>query len=353
MNQYKNYLITGGAGFIGGTFISKILSERKCFVHNIDKINYASDINRLNSIKNSSTRYKHYKLDLLNFEETKDLIAELKPDIVVHFAAESHVDRSIDNPSVFIQNNIISTFNLLEAVRFYFKKLSSKNQKDFLFHHISTDEVYGSLDQKGTFSEKTRYDPRSPYSASKASSDHLVFAWHYSYGIPIKITNCSNNYGPYQFPEKLIPLTIQKCLEDKEIPIYGNGLQVRDWLHVDDHIDGLLKVIDNGKIGGNYCIGGFGEKTNLEVVKTICETLEILRPTKKSYTSLISFVKDRPGHDQRYAIDSRKIQNELGWNPKYDFQEGIKETVLWYLNNQEWLYNSFKKSGYKGERLGL
>ncbi len=349
---HKKILVTGGAGFIGGTFIRKLLLDSDAIIYNIDKLNYASDLSSIRKLSNSETRHQHFKIDLVNFKEIKEILLSLEPDLIVNFAAESHVDRSLDSPRSFIENNIIGTFNLLEATRLYLKDLSNSKKRNFVFHHISTDEVFGSLDKEGSFNEQTNYDPRSPYSATKASSDHLVFAWHYSYDIPIKLTNCSNNYGPYQFPEKLIPLTIYKCLNNQFIPLYGNGLQVRDWLHVDDHIDALLKVIENGVIGKKYCIGGFGEKTNLEVVKTICSKFDELFPNKNSYLELIKKVKDRPGHDKRYSINSKLIQDELGWYPKLDFNDGISKTILWYLENQKWTNDILMKSGYSGERIG-
>ena len=349
----KKVLVTGGAGFIGSTFIRKLLLDTEATIYNIDKLNYASNLSYIESTQNAKKRHHHFKLDLVKFKELSELILSIEPDFIINFAAESHVDRSIDNPAIFVENNINGTFSLLEATRNYFNKLSVKKKKIFFLHHISTDEVFGSLGKTGSFNENTKYDPRSPYSASKAASDHLVFSWHYSYGIPIKLTNCSNNYGPFQFPEKLIPLTILKCLKQEKIPIFGNGLQIRDWLHVDDHIDALLKVIESPYIGKSFCIGGFGEKTNLEVVKIICSKFENLIPRKKSYFDLIEYVEDRPGHDKRYSINSKSIQKELNWQPKYSFDEGISKTILWYLNNQDWIENVLNSSGYKGERLGL
>lgn len=353
MDLYRKILVTGGAGFIGSAFIRKLLLETDSLIYNIDKLNYASDLTSINSINESYKRHKHLKLDLYDFQALKEAIFSIKPNLIVHFAAESHVDRSLENPVNFIENNIIGTFNLLEATRLFFNSISKKEQDSFLFHHISTDEVFGSLGEQGSFNEASNYDPRSPYSATKAASDHLVFAWHHSYGIPIKLTNCSNNYGPYQFPEKLIPLTILKCLKKEPIPIYGNGLQIRDWLHVEDHVDALFKVIKNGKTGQKYCIGGHGEKTNLEVVRTICSRFDELSPQKLPHSSLIKMVEDRPGHDIRYAIDPSLIQKELFWKPRYDFNKGIYQTISWYLENQKWIEKMIKQSGYSGERLGI
>ena len=352
MNFYKRIIVTGGAGFIGSAFIRKLLSETDSFIFNIDKLNYASDLSSIKSIKGSDVRHKHLKIDLCDFQALKEIIFSIKPDLIVHFAAESHVDRSLEKPISFIENNIFGTFNLLESTRSYFNNLSKGRQEKFIFHHISTDEVFGTLGKTGSFSETSNYDPRSPYSASKASSDHLVMAWHHSYGIPIKLTNCSNNYGPYQFPEKLIPLTILKCLGEEAIPIYGNGQQIRDWLYVEDHIDAIIKVIEKGVIGKKYCIGGYGEKKNLEVVRKICFTFDKLFPKKSPYSKLIKMVEDRPGHDKRYSIDSSLIQKELGWKPKYSFEKGLSKTITWYLENLEWIKNISKQSGYSGERLG-
>ena len=353
MNIYKKIIVTGGAGFIGSAFIRKLLLETDILIYNIDKLNYASDLSSINQSKGSEVKHKHLKIDLLNFQALKDSIFSIKPDLIVHFAAESHVDRSLEKPISFVENNILGTFNLLESSRLFFNSLSKQEKNNFLFHHISTDEVYGTLEATGSFSESSNYDPRSPYSATKAASDHLVFAWHHSYGIPTKLTNCSNNYGPYQFPEKLIPLTILKCLKKESIPIYGDGMQIRDWLHVEDHCNALFKVIKNGKIGNKYCIGGHGEKTNLEVVETICSKFDELLPQSLPYSNLIKMVKDRPGHDKRYSIDSKLIQKELGWQPKYDFKKGISQTITWYLNNEEWLKKMINNSGYSGERLGI
>ncbi len=329
-------LVTGGAGFIGSALIRKLLKESKFTIFNLDKMGYASDLSSIQDTIFSlgieeKNRHKLLKVDLSNNSETISSINYANPDFVMHLAAESHVDRSIKGPEEFIKSNICGTFNLLEAVRNHYDKLNPKRKETFRFLHISTDEVFGSLDDKGKFNEFTRYDPRSPYSASKASSDHIVNAWHHTFGIPTLITNCSNNYGPWQYKEKLIPKIIYNALSNKEIPIYGNGENIRDWLFVEDHVNGLIKVLLEGKIGEKYCIGGNQEKNNNEVVNKICELLDKRRPRELSYKKLIRYVKDRLGHDKRYAIDSSKIKSELNWEPKYSFDEGLGATVSWYL----------------------
>ncbi|MBA87556.1 MAG: dTDP-glucose 4,6-dehydratase [Euryarchaeota archaeon] len=349
-NRLKRILITGGAGFIGGNLIRKLLLDTDALIFNIDCLDYASDINSLKKFSLSG-RHFHKKIDLKNYSQLNKFFAETKPDLVFHLAAKTHVDRSIDNPFEFFESNMLGTFNLLEATRHYWN--NSSNKKFFRFIHVSTDEVFGSLGINGKFSETTSYSPRSPYSASKAGSDHLVSAWNHTYGLPTIITNCSNNYGPYQFPEKLIPLCIYKAICGKKIPIYGNGENIRDWLYVEDHIEALILVALKGKIGTNYCIGGCNEKVNKEVVTLICNHLDRLVPNKSSYSNLIEFVKDRPGHDKRYAIDSTKIKNELGWKPKVSFEKGLEKTVIWYLKNKEWSKEIMQISNYKGERLGL
>lgn len=334
-----NIVVTGGYGFIGSNLIKKLLLNKNYQIFNIDKLGYASNKNSIADSLNSNNkeRYKFFKLDLKNFHELCEIINLIKPDLVMHLAAESHVDRSINSPREFIESNIIGTYNLLEASRSYFNKLNGNKKSNFRFHHISTDEVFGSLSDKGTFSEKTPYDPRSPYSASKASSDHLVRAWHHTYNFPIIITNCSNNFGPWQYPEKLIPLTISKAINLQNIPIYGDGSNVRDWLFVDDHVDALIISATKGEIGETYCIGGFGERTNLQVVKKICDILDVLCTQNIKYSELISFVKDRPGHDKRYSINSEKIQSKLNWYPKYTFDKALEITIKWYLENKEFL----------------
>jgi len=333
-------LITGGSGFIGSSLVRHLINNTNYEVLNIDKLSYSGNNKSLKSIA-SSPRYTFKKLDICNYQALKKYFKLFKPDLVMHLAAESHVDRSILKSDDFIQSNIIGTYTLLEISRDYWSGLPKLQKKNFRFHHISTDEVYGELKNKyELFSEKTSYKPYSPYSASKASSDHLVRAWGRTYGFPFVITNCSNNYGPYQFPEKLIPNTILSALNGKKIPIYGKGNQIRDWLYVDDHISALVLVALNGRIGETYNIGGNNEMENIKVVRLICNLLEEIHPpqkkTFKKYKNLIEFVKDRPGHDLRYAIDARKIYKDLGWKPKESFETGIRKTINWYLNNKNW-----------------
>ena len=329
-------LITGGAGFIGSALIRKLLKYSKFTIFNLDKMGYASDLSSIQDTIFSldiekEKRHRLLKVDLTNISDTISAVNYANPDFVMHLAAESHVDRSIKGPEEFIRSNIFGTFNLLEAVRNHYNELNPMRKETFRFLHISTDEVFGSLGDEGMFNESTKYDPRSPYSASKASSDHIVNAWHHTFGIPSLITNCSNNYGPWQYKEKLIPKIIFNALNNKEIPIYGNGENIRDWLFVEDHVNGLIKVLLEGKIGEKYCIGGNQEKNNNEVVNNICELLDKRQPRDISYKALISYVKDRLGHDKRYAIDSSKIKSELNWQPKYTFEQGLDTTVLWYL----------------------
>jgi len=345
-------LVTGGAGFIGGCLVRRLLKTTNAKVFNLDKISYASD---LSAIRESPNIYRHtlIKVDLKDYQKTFKAVKEADPDIIFHLAAESHVDRSIENAEPFLQSNIVGTFNILESARKHWDNMDHSRKKGFRFLHISTDEVFGSLGSEGKFSEKSTYDPRSPYSATKAGSDHLCNAWFHTFNLPIIRTNCSNNYGPYQFPEKLIPLIIFKALNKLPIPIYGDGTNVRDWLFVEDHIDALILAISKGEIGASYCIGGSNEKTNLEITKYICELLDKRVPINKPYTDLIKFVKDRPGHDKRYAIDSALIQKELGWQANNSFEDGLLKTIEWYLNNQSWYENIQKNSGFKGERIGL
>ena len=347
-------LVTGGAGFIGSAVIRHIIKNTQDEVLNIDKLTYAGNLESLKEI-DQNLRYTFKQIDICDHEALSLIFDEFKPDVVMHLAAESHVDRSIDGPAAFIQTNIVGTYTLLEAARKYWISLEAEAQQNFRFHHISTDEVYGDLE--GTtdlFTETTSYAPSSPYSASKASSDHLVRAWHRTYGLPVIVTNCSNNYGPYHFPEKLIPLVILNALDAKPLPVYGNGQQIRDWLFVEDHARALYKVVTEGVVGETYNIGGHNEKQNIEVVKTICKILDELKPQAngQAYESLITFVKDRPGHDLRYAIDATKIQNELGWTPTETFETGIRKTVQWYLNNLDWCHR-VQDGSYQRERLGV
>ena len=348
------YLITGGAGFIGGALVRKLINNERNIVFNVDKLGYASDLQSIDNLnkKNKFGNYTFLNIDLKDKDKIYEAIEKTKPDFIMHLAAETHVDRSIDEPYEFLKSNIIGTFNLLQASKEYWSKLTPSKKRTFRFHHISTDEVYGSLGQKGSFDEQTPYDPRSPYSASKASSDHFVRAWFHTYNFPILITNCSNNFGPWQFPEKLIPLVIAKALDGKIIPIYGDGLNVRDWLFVDDHVDGLLLVIKKGKVGESYCIGGNGERTNKYIVEFICSILDKRIPNNAPHSKLIEYVMDRPGHDKRYSIDSTKIQNELGWKSDLSLEKSLEETIDWYLSNKEWTNKILKKSNYSLDRLG-
>lgn len=346
-------LVTGGAGFIGSAVIRHIINNTDDEVLNIDKLTYAGNLESLKDI-DQSPRYEFQQIDICDKEALEQAFDSFKPNLVMHLAAESHVDRSIDGPAEFINTNIVGTYHLLEVARQYWQNLDDRDKKSFKFHHISTDEVYGDLE--GTtdlFTETTPYAPSSPYSASKASSDHLVRAWHRTYGFPILVTNCSNNYGPYHFPEKLIPLVILNALDGKNLPIYGKGNQIRDWLFVEDHARALYKVVTEGKVGETYNIGGHNEKQNIEVVKTICHILDELKPQENGqpYESLITFVKDRPGHDLRYAIDASKVADKLNWTPTETFDSGIRKTVEWYLNNMEWC-SRVQDGSYQRERLG-
>ncbi|MCG9723552.1 dTDP-glucose 4,6-dehydratase [Shewanella sp. Isolate7] len=351
---------TGGAGFIGSAVVREIINNTNDNVINIDKLTYAGNLESLTSVDNSD-RYTFEKVDICDRAKLDRVFKEHQPDVVMHLAAESHVDRSITGPATFIETNIIGTYTLLESAREYWNTLDSEKKNTFRFHHISTDEVYGDLVHPDEapddielpmFLETTSYAPSSPYSSSKAASDHLVRAWLRTYGLPTIVTNCSNNYGPYHFPEKLIPLVILNAIAGKELPIYGNGDQIRDWLYVEDHARALYKVLTKGKVGETYNIGGHNEKKNIEVVKEICKILDNLLPKATKYEDQITFVSDRPGHDRRYAIDSSKIQKELGWTPNETFESGLAKTVEWYLNNQTWCKN-VKDGSYQGERLGL
>ncbi|EKO3735531.1 dTDP-glucose 4,6-dehydratase [Vibrio metschnikovii] len=372
-------LVTGGAGFIGSAVIRHIIQNTQDSVVNLDKLTYAGNLESLALVADSE-RYAFEQVDICNRAELDRVFAQHQPDAVMHLAAESHVDRSIDGPAAFIETNIVGTYTLLEATRSYWNSLRDERKAAFRFHHISTDEVYGdlphpdevenndecvmvndelniknstlSINHLPLFTETTAYAPSSPYSASKASSDHLVRAWLRTYGLPTIVTNCSNNYGPYHFPEKLIPLVILNALEGKPLPIYGKGDQIRDWLYVEDHARALYKVVTEGKVGETYNIGGHNEKQNIEVVKTICAILDALVPKTTSYAEQITYVQDRPGHDRRYAIDSSKMQKELGWTPIETFETGLKKTIQWYLDNQEWCRN-VQDGSYQGERLGV
>lgn len=347
----KCVLLTGGAGFIGSALVRYLTEQTDTKVINVDKLTYAGSLHSLGSAAESDQHIFEQE-DVTDWVAIRCLLDNHQPDYVMHLAAESHVDRSIDGPGEFIQTNIVGTYTMLEATREYYETLEGPKRESFKFHHISTDEVYGSLGETGLFTETTRYKPNSPYSASKASSDHLVRAWNKTYNLPVVISNCSNNYGPYQFPEKLIPLMIQKALAGDDLPIYGKGDNVRDWLYVDDHVKALWKIVTEGQDGGVYNVGGHNEKTNMQVVDTICEILDDISPRAdgKPYSEQKTFVKDRPGHDKRYAIDATKIAKELAWMPDETFESGIRKTIQWYLDNTEWIA---KVSGeYDGGRLG-
>jgi dTDP-glucose 4,6-dehydratase len=362
-------IVTGGAGFIGSAVVRHIIQNTQDTVINVDKLTYAGNLENLQEIAGSS-RYTFELLDICNRKGLERVFADHRPDAVLHLAAESHVDRSIDGPAEFIETNIVGTYTCLEVARNYWQSLDDTRKKAFRFHHVSTDEVYGDLPHPAVddealqylFTETTPYAPSSPYSASKASSDHLVRAWMRTYGLPVIVTNCSNNYGPYHFPEKLVPLMILNALEGKSLPVYGKGDQIRDWLYVEDHASALYKVVTEGKIGETYNIGGHNEKQNIDVVHTICDILQELAPltengslvgvhSVREYRELITYVQDRPGHDRRYAIDASKIQRELGWKPEETFESGIRKTVRWYLDNQEWC-RRVQDGTYQRERLG-
>ncbi|HIP01453.1 MAG TPA: dTDP-glucose 4,6-dehydratase [Marinobacter salarius] len=352
-------LVTGGAGFIGSAVVRHIIDQTQDNVVNVDKLTYAGNLDSLATVSESD-RYKFEKVDICDRASLERVFLDHKPDLVMHLAAESHVDRSIDGPAAFIETNIVGTYTLLEVCRQYWNGLNAEARARFRLHHVSTDEVYGDLEgSDGLFTEQTSYAPSSPYSASKASSDHLVRAWNRTYGLPVVITNCSNNYGPYHFPEKLIPLMILNALERKPLPVYGKGNQIRDWLYVEDHARALYKVLTKGSVGETYNIGGHNELENIEVVHTLCDLLQELVPPSSSqkldtvnhYRDLITFVKDRPGHDLRYAIDASKIERELGWVPQETFETGLRKTVLWYLDNHDWCAR-VQDGSYQRERLG-
>lgn len=349
--MHKKIIITGGAGFIGSAVVRELINITNYQVLNIDKLTYAGHLESLDSVS-SSDRYKFEKADICDAPTIRRIIADFQPNYLMHLAAESHVDRSIDGSADFIRTNIVGTHTLLEEAKTYWKGLDKAKASEFRFLHVSTDEVYGSLGNNGFFTEETPYDPRSPYSSSKASSDHLVRAWYHTYGLPTLITNCSNNYGPFQFPEKLVPVVILKAIQGKDIPVYGKGDNVRDWLYVDDHARALIKTIETGQPGETYNIGGHNEKQNIEVVRTICQILDELVPKNSgNYADQISYVTDRPGHDFRYAIDASKIDKKLGWTPVETFETGMKKTIEWYLSNGEWI-QAVTNQNYNLERLG-
>ena len=336
--RFRNILVTGGGGFIGNNFIREVIQREDIKVFNIDKVSYCTDKLSLNEFEaDYPDNYKFFKIDLADLLKTKDAVNKVNPDLIIHFAAESHVDNSIKNPSDFIKSNITGTYNLLEASREYWEGIQVSKKNNFKFIHISTDEVFGSLGDKGQFSEVSPYKPNSPYSSSKAASDHLVRSWFKTYGLPTIVTNCSNNYGPWQFTEKLIPMTIKKILDKKNIPVYGNGKQKRDWLYVKDHIEALIKVINNSEIGKNYCIGSGKDIRNIDLIKMICKKVDLKLGNNSDSSNLISFVTDRLGHDYRYSIDNKLIRDEIDWIPKTNLEEGIEKTIDWYLFNKNWI----------------
>ncbi len=351
----KRILITGGAGFIGSALIRYLIAETDAIVFNLDKLTYAGNIESLREVADSD-RYAFLQADICDGATVDGAIRDFQPDAVMHLAAESHVDRSIDGPAEFIRTNIQGTYQMLASAHGYWKTLTPDARDAFRFLHISTDEVYGSLGSDGLFTEETPYDPRSPYSASKAGSDHLVMAWFHTYGLPVLITNCSNNYGPYHFPEKLVPLVILNALDGRPLPIYGRGDNIRDWLYVEDHARALWQVVEQGAPGRTYNVGGGNERTNLQVVETICDILDDIAGDRRAggraaYRDQIEFVADRPGHDKRYAIDATRLRNELGWRPQENFETGLRKTVQWYLDN-EWWWGPIRQSKYDGQRLG-
>jgi dTDP-glucose 4,6-dehydratase len=349
----RRILVTGGAGFIGSAVVRHTIRETEHQVLVVDKLTYAGNLESLAPVSNDP-RYAFIQADVADAPKMREVCESFQPDAIMHLAAESHVDRSIDGPGEFIHTNVVGTFTLLQAALGYWRTVSEPRKRDFRFHHISTDEVFGALGENGLFCETTAYDPRSPYSASKASSDHLVRAWHHTYGLPVVVTNCSNNYGPYHFPEKLIPLIIINALEGLKLPVYGRGANVRDWLYVEDHARALLTVLSEGVIGDTYCIGGNCERTNLHVIEAICALMDELAPSGRigPRRALMTFVADRPGHDLRYAIDATKITAELGWQPRESFESGLRKTIEWYLANRSW-WERIRSGVYRGERLGV
>jgi dTDP-glucose 4,6-dehydratase len=356
-------LVTGGAGFIGGAVVRRLLATTKATIFNLDKLGYASDLTGIKQLlaelgpaaqtPDGQSRHQLLRVDLANADATAAAVRQADPDLVMHLAAESHVDRSIDGPGAFIESNVIGTYNLLQAARAHWEALPAERQHGFRLHQISTDEVFGSLGPTGRFSETTAYAPRSPYSASKAASDHLVSAWHHTYGLPVVLTNCSNNYGPWQFPEKLIPVVILKALAGEPIPLYGDGANVRDWLYVEDHVDALLLAATQGQVGRSYCLGGHGERSNKQVVEGVCALLDQQLPSGAPHARLITPVIDRPGHDRRYAVDPTRIITELGWQPRHNYEEGLAATVDWYVVNQKWCSAVSDRARYSGERIGV
>lgn len=344
-------IVTGGAGFIGSALCRYLVAEMNDTVLNIDKLTYAANVHSVAVIADNPG-YQFQQADICDKQAMEEAFAAFQPDAVIHLAAESHVDRSITGAAEFMQTNIMGTFTLLEAARGYWQKLPQEQRQAFRFLHVSTDEVYGSLGSDGLFHERTPYNPSSPYSASKAASDHLVIAWHRTYGMPALISNCSNNYGPYQFPEKLIPLMVINALNGNSLPVYGDGVNIRDWLYVDDHTQALRLIMEKGKPGEQYHVGGRNEQTNLQVVKGICTLMDEFHPEGAPHEQLITYVEDRPGHDQRYAIDAAKLENELGWRARHSFDTGLRKTVQWYLENEAW-WNPLQDKVYKRERLGL
>ncbi|MFM7549603.1 MAG: dTDP-glucose 4,6-dehydratase [Cyanobacteriota bacterium] len=365
----RRLLVTGGAGFIGGAVVRRLLRDSDALVFNLDKCGYASDLTSIDQVlaelgerattPEGDCRHQLLQVELTDAAATAAAVRQADPDLVLHLAAESHVDRSIEGPAAFIASNVNGTFQLLQAVRAHWERLPAERQAQFRLHHISTDEVFGSLGPTGRFSETTPYDPRSPYSASKAASDHLVNAWHHTYGLPVVLTNCSNNYGPWQFPEKLIPVVILKAAAGEPIPLYGDGQNVRDWLYVEDHVDALLLAASQGQLGRSYCVGGSGsngtasERTNKQLVEAICSALDRLLPAGAPHARLITPVADRPGHDRRYAIDPSRISRELGWQPRHGFERGLAATVRWYLEHPGWCSQVRERAGYSGGRLGV
>ena len=352
LDCYRRILVTGGAGFIGSAVVRYLLQHTTAQVFNLDKMSYASDLSSITTIAGSVQHHQLLRVDLADAEATHHAVAAADPDLILHLAAESHVDRSIDSPINFIESNLLGTFHLLQASLDHWHRLETARRDLFRFHHVSTDEVFGSLGSTGRFSEATPYAPRSPYSATKAGSDHLVISWHHTFGLPITITNCSNNFGPWQYPDKLIPVVIHKALTGQPIPLYGDGLQVRDWLYVDDHVNGLLLAATSGQLGRPYCIGGHGETSNLELVTQICSLLDQLVPKAAPYQEQITTVRDRPGHDRRYSIDSSRISEELGWRPSHPFAHNLRSTVEWYVSHLHWCEQMYAKSGYQGQRIG-